>query len=176
MEIDFAENEKRLKPVQALIGELRKGKELLFGLDDAAYVETSKATGSVGGHIRHNLNFVDSVLAGIETGIINYTKRVRDPLVETNRLYAAAKFDEAIAKLEKLTSHALTVEVLIASEIDAGLLHRSTISREIEFVHSHTVHHHALIAEKLDGVGIETRNKYLGVAPSTLEYWKSIAA
>jgi hypothetical protein len=64
---------------------------------------------------------------------------------------------------------------LIASEVDVVIMHRSSISREIEFVHSHTVHHHALIAEKLSSQGIET-GRYFGVAPSTLEYWQAGAA
>ena len=37
------------------------------------------------------------------------------------------------------------------SEIESGNWLPSSIAREVEFVHSHTVHHHALIAEKLSG-------------------------
>lgn len=163
------------KLLRALIDELEKGRHLILRLDDASYVRLSDRSGSVGGHFRHDLNFVDAVLSGIESGSIDYNKRVRDALVETDRLYAADRFAEAIGKLERLDTCSLLKEVLIASEVDAAMMHRSSVSRELEFVHSHTVHHHAMIAEKLSNDGVEAE-RYFGVAPSTLEYWQAIAA
>ena len=165
----------RPKPLQALIGELEKGRQLILNLDDTSYIQESDTSGSVGGHFRHDLNFVDAVLAGVASGVIDYNKRVRDRLIETDRMYASRKFAEAIEKLQRLDVDVLLKEVLIVSELDAVIMHRSSISREIEFVHSHTVHHHALIAEKLSSQGIET-GRYFGVAPSTLEYWQAGAA
>jgi hypothetical protein len=38
-------------------------------------------------------------------------------------------------------------------------------------VQSHTIHHFALIAYKLQTLGIEVEEGF-GVAPSTLKYWK----
>lgn len=165
----------RPKPLQALIGELEKGRQLILRLDDAPYIHKSDTSGSVGGHFRHDLNFVDAVLAGVASGVIDYNKRVRDRLIETDREYASEKFTEAIDKLMSLDTCVLNNEVFVASETDTAMMHRSSISREIEFVHSHTVHHHALIAEKLSSQGIET-GRYFGVAPSTLEYWQAGAA
>lgn len=165
----------RPKPLQALIGELEKGRQLILNLDDNSYIQESDTSGSVGGHFRHDLNFVDAVLAGVASGVIDYNKRVRDRLIETDRVYASEKFTEAIDKLMNLDTYVLNNEVFVASETDTAMMHRSSISREIEFVHSHTVHHHALIAEKLSSQGIET-GRYFGVAPSTLEYWQAGAA
>lgn len=161
--------------LKALIDELGKGKSLLFRLDDDAYSTVRNSTGSVGGHFRHNLNFVNAVLNGIETGLIDYANRERDPLVEANRLYAASKIDDALTRLAGVSAGTLSKEVSVRSEIDERSWHRSTVSRELEFVQSHTVHHHALIAEKLARFGIEAGENF-GVALSTLEYWKQKAA
>jgi hypothetical protein len=60
--------------------------------------------------------------------------------------------------------------VLVRSETGAALWHRSSLGRELEFVLSHTVHHHALIAEKLAANG-DNAVRDFGVAPSTLEFW-----
>ena len=43
--------------------------------------------------------------------------------------------------------------------------------RELDFLQSHTIHHFALIAYKLEALGIEVEDNF-GVAPSTLKYWK----
>lgn len=161
--------------IEALIGELERGRELLFQIDDAVYRSKKNGGGSIGEHFRHNLNFVEAVLNGLETGSIDYKRRVRDPRVETNRLFAAARSEAAIAKLEITSRGKLMSEVLVSSEVDALVRHRSMLSREMEFVHSHTVHHHALIAERLAELAIEVK-KGFGVAPSTLEYWKQKAA
>ena len=61
----------------------------------------------------------------------------------------------------------------VRSEIEPELVMNSTLARETEFVHSHTVHHYALIAAKLKSVGIEVPDEF-GVAPSTLRYWATL--
>ena len=55
------------------------------------------------------------------------------------------------------------------SEIDTGLWIESSAMRELEFLHSHTVHHHALVAEKLNSFGIKVATDF-GVAPATLKF------
>jgi hypothetical protein len=69
----------------------------------------------------------------------------------------------------------LEAEVLVRSEIDPDVWHSSSVGRELEYVLSHTVHHHALIAEKLAAIGVYIE-RHFGVAPSTLEYWKALRA
>jgi hypothetical protein len=109
------------------------------------------------------------------TGYIDYNQRNRESLVETNRLYAASRIEMAIERSSMVRQRDLLSEVLVSSEVDPFIRHRSMVSREFEFVISHTVHHYALIADRLAkfGVGID---KNFGVAASTLEYWKQVAA
>ncbi len=175
MKVNRSDDARGSRLLESIVEELERGRELLFRIDDETYVASKNGTGSVGGHFRHNLNFVDAVLLGVETSVIDYNKRIRDPLIEANRLYAASKSEDAAEKVRHVAEAKMSLDVTIVSEFDSSLTHRSTISREFEFVHSHTVHHHALIAEKLAGMGIKVSDNF-GVAPATLEYWKQKAA
>lgn len=155
-----------------LASELETAKRLVLTLDYSQYNCSEEGHGSIGAHTRHNLNFVECVLKGLETGIVDYTNRDRDKRIETDPAFAAARIDEIISRLKRLDVDPRTA-LFVASEIEASLLHRSTVSRELEFVLSHTIHHHAIVKEKLKG----TQGNFdpgFGVAPSTLEYWRRV--
>lgn len=155
--------------------ELLKGIEMIAAVDDLSFRRVANGTGSVGGQFRHNLDFVNSLLNGIDDGRIDYNRRERDLRVEENREFAVGRFREAINRLRNLSPRQFSKSVLVRSELDQATWLPSSFIREVEFVHSHTVHHHALIAEKLAGYGIAVTENF-GVAPSTLEYWKKKAA
>jgi len=150
---------------QALVGQLSTAKDLIANLEDAGY---SGGAGSIGAHVRHNLNFVEAVIAGITSRSIDYANRSRDRRIETERLAAVAKIDELIARIESISLD-LAMPLTITSEIDVAISHSSSLGRELEFVISHTIHHHALIKERLQHLGIEFDETF-GIAPSTLEY------
>ncbi|MEQ1765522.1 MAG: hypothetical protein ABL984_20505, partial [Pyrinomonadaceae bacterium] len=95
--------------------------------------------------------------------------------VEADREYACARFARLIDRLSHLEERFLGRSVLVRSEIDNAVWLPSSVAREVEFVHSHTVHHHALIAEKLARCGIKITTDF-GVAPSTLKHWARKAA
>lgn len=123
---------------------------------------------AVGGHFRHNLDFANSFLNGLAGSVIDYNRRERDPRIETDRKYA---IERTIFLIRRLAEVVVTdAEILVASEIEPGARHRSSVARELEFLHSHTVHHHALVAEKLSHAGVKIPTEF-GVAPSTLEFW-----
>ena len=156
-----------------LATELKKGVELIADLDDLSYRRGPNA--SVGAQFRHNLDFAVCLLRGLASGHIDYNDRERDGLVETDRHHASERFHHVIGKLAGIEPRSLGRSVLIRSEIDKEIWLPSSLAREVEFVHSHTVHHHALIAQKLASIGIEITSTF-GVAPSTLEYWHQKAA
>jgi hypothetical protein len=59
--------------------------------------------------------------------------------------------------------------ILVESQLEpAGpmILTRSTVSRELVFVISHTIHHNAIIGQVLTAQGITLEPRY-GMAPST---------
>ncbi len=153
-----------------LVNEFRRGIELLENLDDEIYTKTSYGVGSIGSHFRHNLDFANNLLAGIESNKIDYNERERDLRVETDRQYAKERFLFLIQTLKNISTEDFGQEILVRSEIDEDEWHASSIARELEFLHSHTVHHFALIAEKLHSFGIKVSRDF-GVAPSTLKFW-----
>ncbi|MEQ1763291.1 MAG: hypothetical protein ABL984_09120 [Pyrinomonadaceae bacterium] len=153
---------------QALIGQLQTAKDLIANLDDADY---SGGAGSIGAHFRHNLNFVEAVIAGISSRSIDYANRSRDLRIETERLVAIERIDQLIVAIVGRVFD-LEMPLTITSEIDPAIQHSSSLGRELEFVVSHTIHHHAMIKERLQAEGIQPDPNF-GVAPSTLEYWNS---
>ncbi|MBS1795794.1 MAG: hypothetical protein JSS81_18210 [Acidobacteria bacterium] len=153
---------------------LRQGVELLEKLDDGLYAKAGgPENSSVGGHFRHNLDFVTNFLDGLEKGKIDYAARERDPRVENDRACAAARFRAAIDRLENLGETVFDAKIVVRSETNPALWCDSSAARELEFLQSHTIHHYALIRFKLAAEGFQTPPEF-GVAPSTLEYWKGL--
>jgi hypothetical protein len=144
--------------------EFARSVRLIENLPDEIYAK-------IGGHFRHNLDFVCQFLNGLESGKIDYAKRTRNPQIEQNRAFAIEQTGVLISRLQNLPDEMLSQKVEICSEIDATVRHASSVMRELEFLLSHTVHHHAIIAEKLGVFGINISNDF-GVAPSTLKFWK----
>jgi len=159
--------------VKQCIAILRQGIDLIENLTDELFTSGEKS--SVGAHFRHNLDFVTNLLRGLEMGKLDYNLRERNLQVETNRRFAALRFRETIFKLENLTPEQIGKKILVRSETIENLWCESSAMRELEFLQSHTIHHYALIQTKLLSFGYQVPKDF-GVAPSTLEFWKSQAA
>ena len=159
--------------VTSLIRELERACEIADILDDNSYGRTSEDESSIGAHIRHNLEFVNELLNGIAERRVDYSARRRDVRIELDRLYAIEQITFACERLENLTVGVMASLVMVRSEVDCDVWHTSSVSREIEFLHSHTVHHYALIAGRITDAGFVADAPF-GVAPSTLRYRESI--
>lgn len=157
-----------------LAEELTAGAAIVAGLDPADYARGKDGRGSIGAHIRHNLDFVECFLRGAQAGLIDYSARERQASVETDPAAAIEKIGRLAAALRDMS---FTEGELIGvrSETDPSTVYQSSIGRELEFLHSHTIHHYALISERLKAIGAETDETF-GVAPSTLRFWKGEAA
>ena len=153
-----------------LIDEFARGANLIDGLTDELYVKTSNGVGSVGAHFRHNIDFASNFLDGLEKGKVDYNQRERDLRVEENRQIASESIVFLIRRIILISPERLEADMKVCSELDDSNWHRSTGARELEFLHSHTVHHYALIAEKLNSMGVDVSADF-GVAPSTLKFW-----
>jgi len=145
---------------------LREGAALLSALDDALYRTT------VGPQLRHCLDFYGSFLRGLAARRVDYDTRERDPLVESSRRIAGRRYAEVIAALERITGEEALAALEVRSEGDTvppgePEWCRSSVRRELQFLLSHTVHHHALVKELLRARGRAIGADF-GVAPSTL--------
>lgn len=155
--------------------EIDRAIDLIDRIDDLSFRKKVNATGSIGEQFRHNLDFLHAFLKGIAIGKVDYTDRERDRRVETCREYAIDRFEAAKFRIGALNSRVLQAILSVRSELGGDIWLVSSVGRELEFVLSHTIHHHALIGEKLAGVGIEVMCD-LGVSPSTREHRMRLAA
>lgn len=160
-----------LESLVAVLGQLR---DLLRSMTDEQYVAKPGGviSSSVGGHVRHCLDHVDSLLSGIGDGAMSYDDRRRGTDVETCRSAALAAIKRQTRQLSDLFAFSpdwrIRLEVLLAAN-GLRVVVDTSLGRELVFVMSHTVHHNALIGviAKLLGVAVPDR---FGYAPSTLAY------
>ena len=161
---------------------LRQALRLVGSLADTAYSTTPRglAPHRAGAHLRHILEFYRCFLEGLECSHIDYDARRRDEAIEHSREAASAAIRSIIRALA--TSRDLYQERIIwvrmeDADTNAGRegFMESSISRELQALSSHTVHHFALIAITLRMHGVEIDSDF-GMAPSTLRYLASKTA
>lgn len=161
---------------------LRQALRLVGTLDDTTYATTPRglAPHRAGAHLRHILEFYQCFLEGLASSHIDYDARRRDESIEYSRDVASAAMRSVIRTLE--TSRDLHQERIIwvrMEDADSNAMREgfmeSSISRELQVLSSHTVHHFALIAITLRMHGVEIDAEF-GVAPSTLRYLASRTA
>jgi hypothetical protein len=155
--------------IASLMSELETSLEVIAAVPEYIYQASERSAGSIGAHVRHNLDFVNALLRGVRTGMVDYTNRERDPRIENDRDYAGRRIQTAIDALDACAGVDPGSLLSVRSEVKGAVWHRSSFSRELEFVYSHTVHHHALIKERLCRSGIRMPAD-LGIAPSTRNY------
>jgi len=161
---------------------LRQALRLLERLDDHEYSTTAPgfAPHRAGAHMRHVLEFYRCFLDGLEWSHIDYDARCRDGAVERSRKAAADTIKSLIHALEARAEVRQERIVWVRMEDAAKNSVRdsfmeSSISRELQVLSSHTVHHFALIALTLRAHGVQMDADF-GMAPSTLRYLASKTA
>lgn len=119
---------------------------------------------SIGQHCRHSIELYQCLINGYAEGKINYEKRKRDILIETDKEVAINSL-LAIEKSLPLTDKAMLLEC-------EGELFQSSFQRELLYCNEHTIHHKALIRVGVNEIGGYLLPESFGVAPSTLRYRK----
>lgn len=156
--------------------------QVLAKLSDASYThEVSAAMSSAAKHFRHIFNHYDALL-GARGDKIDYETRERGTEIETSRAAAERKAHELTAALPGLTMKfsegaVLQIERVIHSADGRlqALNYSSSLARELDFVHQHTVHHFAMIALILQHQGVDVPAEF-GMSPSTLRFNAALAA
>ena len=172
--------EEKARVISNCIALLEQAATLLTRIDDHVYARKIEVSprGSIGGHLRHCLDFYQSFLFGINRGRIDYNDRQRDTLAERNPRHALPGLEMTIAALRSISSNDQTTALMVRTETDGNSPPSwcsSSVMRELEFLQSHTVHHYSVIAMLLRVQRVEPLEEF-GVAPSTLEYWREHAA
>ena len=151
--------------------------DVLGKLDAGAYAQPLQLfNGStIGQHFRHIIDFYGCLARGLNEGRIDYARRERDKRIETNPAYAS---EMLLAYTGEIKHCDESEEVQILADFSADLnaerpVVKSTLARELMYAYDHAVHHLAMIKMGLKtlNANIELQDE-LGVAPSTLKYWK----
>jgi len=83
---------------------LEQAIDLVERIETDVYVSFSPLSprGSIGGHLRHIIDFYQNFLAGLESSHINYNRRQRDVLIERDRAHAIKRLGEMMTALQSL--------------------------------------------------------------------------
>ena len=155
-----------------LIALLQQLAEVIDRLDDGQYVQkpVGVVPSSIGGHVRHCLDHVRSLLDAVDTGRLNYDARKRGTPNETRRDAVAQAIEQFVTELSLLSDRVVDRDIhmtVMMSPDAAPLQVRTTVGREMAYALAHTVHHNALIGTMVRTLGGWLPEEF-GYAPSTL--------
>jgi len=149
---------------------------VLESLDDEQYtrIGVAQLNSSIGGHVRHCLDHIHALLAGVASGLIDYEERQRGSDIETNRQAAIDRmvaYDLEIQQHDDLLPERSVSTVVMLSPESPALHSQSTLGRECGFVLSHTIHHSAMIGAMVKDMGGQVP-EHFGYAPGTVAFLK----
>lgn len=131
---------------------------------------------SVGMHARHIIEFYQCLLFQYEKEqVINYDKRERDLLLQSNLEYFTYTINLLIEKLEELDKNSLDAPLSITNDCEHGVadIINSNLARELHYNLEHTIHHAAFIKIGVLSLMPDVElPKTFGIAPSTLRHQK----
>lgn len=134
---------------------------------------------TIGQHFRHLIEFYSCLVKGLGVGLVDYSDRDRDPLVETLPSHAAGilnQLGESLARHEEGMALAVLTEFTADSREKRQVV-SSSFGRELMFAHDHAIHHLAIVKIGLAAAlpGLELQHHF-GVAPSTIKHRERQAA
>jgi len=158
---------------------LRRYLTIIESISDAQYTLDNQPlfNSSIGAHTRHILDHYQSFLDGLALGHIDYDARARVSDIELNRQLAIEKINATIARLAQLDNddRVLLVSMDVGmSEVKSNEPQRSTVGRELVFLHGHLIHHEALVAFILRALNVSLVDNSIGLAPSTIKHKEAL--
>ena len=129
---------------------------------------------TIGEHVRHILEFYQSVLNGLNTKIINYDNRQRNLSIENEREFAIQKIDLICTELTLIMEDEPLILVgNFSSEEGIDSQINTTLYREMAYCLEHSIHHQALIKVGLMELNcLSYIDDTFGLAPATIRYKK----
>jgi uncharacterized damage-inducible protein DinB len=146
--------------------------DVLIQLDSNQYKQSLKvlSNSSVGQHVRHVIEFYQTVLNGVSNKVIDYDARQRDLQTETDLNYALQQLKSINNNFSsQLTDLNLSLMVDFGGEKLGEI--PTSLFRELVYLIEHTIHHMAIIKIALQVAfqQIEIPTNF-GVAFSTIKY------
>ncbi|WP_106794018.1 hypothetical protein [Aquimarina sp. Aq78] len=158
--------------VQPTIINLKQAEEIFAELPPAIYSSTSAAPyySSIGGHLRHILDIFKCIVNGIDSRIIDLTKRKRGTIVEQNPVEGQRYLRKIISDLECISGLDPSIAIIIKDDLGMGMVEiPTTLGGGLNQAHSHAIHHFACIGYILHIHGTILPNKVFGYNPTTPE-------
>jgi hypothetical protein len=148
--------------------------ELMSQLDDASYSQPTALLGnsSIGQHVRHSMEMLESLVQGYDSGVVNYDKRRRYQPWQTEVQTACVAFDRLLLHLQK-PDKAMQVEVSFHST--QSMFVATSYWRELVYHAEHLIHHMALIRIQANAWPQVQVHPHFGIAPSTIQYQQACA-
>lgn len=158
---------------------LNEIKKVLLQLSDENYSYASETLfgATIGQHVRHILEFYQSVFNGLDLKTINYDNRKRNLLLETDSNYAIQVIDEINSCLSlDILDQTLLLEGNFCAEEGKEIQIQTTLFRELAYCLEHSIHHQALIKVGLLEVNcLSYIDETFGLAPATIRHKKICA-
>ncbi|WP_367757119.1 DinB family protein [Flavobacterium sp. WC2421] len=142
--------------------------DLLVQLPDSEYAKpcVSLSDSTIGEHTRHIIEMFQCLENNYNLGIVNYDKRPRNKLIQTDTDFAISQIKMVQNSLEK-ENKKLELQQIIDSE---ELRIESNYFRELLYNLEHCIHHQALIKVAILQIDTIEVDVNFGVARSTIEY------
>jgi LPS sulfotransferase NodH len=148
--------------------------QLMQQLDDDHYSQPTALLGnsSVGQHVRHSMEMLESLVQGYDAGVVNYDRRRRYQPWQTEVQTACLALDDLLLHLQK-PDKLMQLEVSFHSA--HSMLVHTSYWRELVYHTEHLIHHMALIRIQVNAWPQVHVHPHFGIAPSTLQYKQACA-
>jgi hypothetical protein len=141
---------------------------LLGQLSNAEYSKPVAAlsNATIGEHTRHIVEMFQCLLGNYESGIVNYDKRERNIMIQTDTDFALAAINNVKLNLNRPDKKLVLRQVVDGEEVAID----SNYNRELLYNLEHCIHHQALIKVAVLQCEDVVIADHFGVARSTIEY------
>jgi len=129
---------------------------------------------TIGQHVRHIIELFQCLENGYDGGVVNYEKRKRDQVIETDKDFASGLLRDVYGQLNKPDKE-LILEAVYDDQNDQPIRINTNYYREIAYNLEHTIHHMALIRVGISEIAAIKLPDDFGVASSTVKHRKQCA-
>jgi len=156
--------------ISSLQNTLEKSLILLENMPESAYVDDSVGPfySSIGGHIRHILDFYTSIFKGLNNYLIDLTDRERNTIIEVDVNFAKMEIKNVLVELENYLNYDLEDKYELVDDLGLGKVSIPTnLYAVLVQANSHTIHHYAIVSQLLFTFDIVIEDKTFGYNPTT---------
>jgi hypothetical protein len=148
--------------------------QLMHQLDDHRYSQPTALLGnsSIGQHVRHSMELLESLVQGYDSGVVNYDNRRRYQPWQTEVKTACHALDHLLQHLQKPDK---PLQVEVSFHHTQSMLVDTSYWRELAYHAEHLIHHMALIRIQANEWPQMQVHPHFGIAPSTIQYQQACA-